>query len=89
MPVGTRRIQNLRSGLLLGVQNMSTADGGLVIQWDGNGTADHLWTTLLDSDGYFRLRNSNSGKVLGVEGGTTGNGARAVQWADDGTAHHK
>jgi hypothetical protein len=35
--------QNLGSGLLLGVQNMSTSDGGLVVQWDDNGTNDHLW----------------------------------------------
>ena len=55
------------SGLVLGVQNMSTADGGLVIQWGDNGTADHLWTAVVDTGGYLRLRNSNSGKVLGVE----------------------
>ncbi|WP_367138356.1 beta-L-arabinofuranosidase domain-containing protein [Saccharothrix sp. HUAS TT1] len=37
------RLVNAASGLVLGVQDMSTADGGLVVQWDDNGTADHLW----------------------------------------------
>ena len=65
--------------LVLGVQNMSTADGGLVIQWADSGTTDHLWTAVVDTNGYFRLRNSNSGKVLGVENAGTANGARAMQ----------
>ena len=77
VPTGARRIQNLNSGLVLGVQDMSTSDGGLVIQWGDTGTADHLWTAVVDSGGYLRLRNSNSGKVLGVENSGTGNGARA------------
>ena len=68
---------------------MSTADGGLVIQWGDNGTADHLWTAVVDTGGYLRLRNSNSGKVLGVENAGTANGARVVQWADNGTADHR
>ena len=75
--------------MVLGVQNMSTADGGLVIQWGDTGTADHLWTAVVDTGGYFRLRNSNSGKVLGVENAGTANGARVVQWADNGTADHR
>jgi hypothetical protein len=28
---------------VLGVQNMSTGSGAQVLQWDDNGTADHLW----------------------------------------------
>ncbi|MFG3054744.1 beta-L-arabinofuranosidase domain-containing protein [Kitasatospora sp. NPDC048239] len=89
VPTGTRCIQNAASGLVLGVLGMSTADGATAIQWDDNGTADHLWTAVVDTGGYLRLRNSNSGKVLAVEGGGTANGARIVQWADDGAADHR
>lgn len=83
------RLVNAASGLVLGIQNMSTANGGLVIQWGDSGTADHLWTAVVDSGGYLRLRNSNSGKVLGVENMSTAAGARALQWDDNGTADHR
>ena len=40
---GSYRLVNVGSGLVLGVQNMSTADGGLALQWGDTGTADHNW----------------------------------------------
>ncbi|GHE25702.1 hypothetical protein GCM10018781_77460 [Kitasatospora indigofera] len=88
VPNGERRIQNLNSGLLLGVAGMSMAAGGLVVQWGDNGTADHRWLALRDADGAFRLRNLNSGKVLGVDGASTAAGAKVLQWDDSGTRDH-
>lgn len=82
------RLVNAASGLVLGVQNMSTADGGLAVQWSDNGTADHVWELLIDGSA-FRLRNANSGKVLGVENMSTADNARVLQWADNGTADHR
>ncbi|WP_212823805.1 beta-L-arabinofuranosidase domain-containing protein [Catellatospora sp. TT07R-123] len=81
------RLLNAASGLVLGVQNMSTADGGLAIQWADSGTADHDWE-LLVSGSALRLRNANSGKVLGVENMSTADNARVLQWTDNGTADH-
>jgi Ricin-type beta-trefoil lectin domain-like len=40
---GEYKIENYNSGLLLGVQNESTASGAQVLQWTDNGTPDHLW----------------------------------------------
>lgn len=40
---GYCKLVNKNSGMVLGVQNMSTASGAPVLQWDDNGTADHLW----------------------------------------------
>lgn len=40
------RIANRHSGKVLGVDGMSTADSAHVVQYDGNGTADHLWRLL-------------------------------------------
>ncbi|WP_427925558.1 RICIN domain-containing protein [Streptomyces sp. cg40] len=40
---GLYKIVNQKSGLLLGVDQMSTASGAQVFQWSDNGTADHLW----------------------------------------------
>jgi uncharacterized protein len=85
---GTVRLTNVGSGLLLGIQNMSTADGGRALQWSDNGTADHDWYMVTDGSA-VRFRNSNSGKVLGVLNMSTDNGATVLQWADSGTADHK
>ena len=94
VPDGARRLQNRNSGMVIGVQDMSTANGGLAVQWGSTGTADHFWTAALDSatfntGGYFKLRNGNSGKVLGVENASTAAGARVMQWDDNGTADHR
>ncbi|MET8158341.1 beta-L-arabinofuranosidase domain-containing protein [Sphaerisporangium sp. NPDC005289] len=82
------RLVNAASGLVLGIQNMSTADGGLALQWTDSGTADHNWVMVTDGDA-VRFRNVNSGKVLGVENMSTADNARVLQWSDNGTADHR
>ncbi|MFY1594640.1 beta-L-arabinofuranosidase domain-containing protein [Micromonospora sp. WMMD737] len=81
------RLVNAASGLVLGIRDMSTADGGPALQWGDTGTADHDWQ-LLPGGSTVRLRNVHSGKVLGVENMSTADDARIVQWADNGTADH-
>ncbi|MDG4833459.1 glycoside hydrolase family 127 protein [Solwaraspora sp. WMMD1047] len=85
---GTYKLTNAASGLVLGVQNMSTADGGLAVMWGDTGTADHRWVMITDGDA-VRFRNVNSGKVLGVENMSGADNARVLQWADNGTADHR
>ncbi|HEX6357911.1 beta-L-arabinofuranosidase domain-containing protein [Actinophytocola sp.] len=82
------RLFNAASGLVLGIRDMSTSDGGLALQWGDTGTADHDWEIVADGTA-VRLRNRNSGKVLGVETMSTADGARVLQWADNGTADHR
>jgi DUF1680 family protein len=82
------RLANAGTGLVLGVQNMSTTDGGLAVQWSDNGTADHNWTIVTDGAA-VKLRNAHSGKVLGVENMSTADNARVLQWSDNGTADHR
>jgi hypothetical protein len=82
------RLVNAASGLVLGIQNMSTADGGLALQWADSGTADHNWELIVDGAA-VRLRNVNSGKVLGVSNMSTADNASVLQWADNGTADHR
>ncbi|MEV4620677.1 beta-L-arabinofuranosidase domain-containing protein [Asanoa sp. NPDC049573] len=82
------RLVNAGTGLVLGIQDMSTADGGLAVQWGDTGTADHSWVIVTDGDA-VRIRNLNSGKVLGVENMSTSDNARVLQWADNGTADHR
>ncbi|MGC4770094.1 beta-L-arabinofuranosidase domain-containing protein [Micromonospora sp. DT44] len=85
---GSYRLVNVASGMVLGIQNMSTADGGLALQWDDSGTADHNWVMITDGNA-VRFRNVNSGKVLGVENMSTADNARVLQWSDNGTADHR
>jgi hypothetical protein len=82
------RIRNANSGRVLGVAGMSTADSADVVQYDDNGTADHLWQLIDNGDGNVRIRNNNSGKVLGVAGMSTADSAQVVQFDDTGTADH-
>ncbi|MBT2539812.1 glycoside hydrolase family 127 protein [Streptomyces sp. ISL-44] len=82
------RLVNAASGLVLGIQNMSTADGGLALQWADTGTADHNWGLIVDGTA-LRLRNLNSGKVLGVKDMSTADNAPILQWGDTGTADHR
>ncbi|MFD7660318.1 beta-L-arabinofuranosidase domain-containing protein [Actinosynnema sp. NPDC059797] len=82
------RLFNAASGLVLGVQDMSTADGANALQWGDTGTRDHLWQLVPDGSN-VRLRNLNSGKVLGVQDMSTADNARVLQWSDTGTADHR
>ena len=84
----TSRLVNVGSGLLLGIENMSTADGGRALQWSDNGTADHNWEVVTDGTA-VRFRNANSGKVLGVRDMSTADNAQVLQWSDNGTADHR
>jgi DUF1680 family protein len=85
---GTYKLVNAATGLVLGVQDMSTADGGLAVVWGDTGTADHNWVRITDG-GNVRFRNANSGKVLGVENMSTADNGRVLQWGDTGTADHR
>ncbi|WP_344948554.1 beta-L-arabinofuranosidase domain-containing protein [Actinomadura miaoliensis] len=85
---GTVRLVNVGSGLVLGIQDMSTADGGRALQWHDSGTADHNWEMVGDGNA-VRFRNAHSGKVLGVQDMSTADNANVLQWSDNGTADHR
>jgi hypothetical protein len=85
---GYVRIRNQNSGKLIGVDSMSTADSARVVQYDDNGTADHLWQFVDSGGGWYRIRNLNSGKLLGVDGMSLADSANVVQFGDNGTADH-
>ncbi|MFF6996881.1 beta-L-arabinofuranosidase domain-containing protein [Streptomyces sp. NPDC008313] len=83
-----RRIENRNSRKVLAVDNMSTANGARVVQFDNTGTGDHAWQTVDKGDGWFLVRNGHSGKVLGVDGMSTADSAHVVQYEDNGTDDH-
>ncbi|GIF01291.1 RICIN domain-containing protein [Paractinoplanes rishiriensis] len=75
------RITNRHSGLVVDVNEHSTADGGNVQQWTWNGTDNQQWEFQNAGGGYFRIVNRNSGKCLDVNTASTADGANVVQWA--------
>ena len=85
---GWFRLRNADSGMVMGVSNMSWDDSAQVVQFDDNGTADHLWQFLDNGDGDVRIRNANSGLVLGVTDMSTADSANVVQFDDSGTLDH-
>ena len=76
------QIANVNSGLLIGVQDASTASGAQVQQYQDNGTNDHLWEFVEARDGTFKMRNINSGLVMGVAGMQTTDSALIQQQPD-------
>ncbi|MBR7828781.1 glycoside hydrolase family 127 protein [Actinospica sp. MGRD01-02] len=88
VPGGWFRLRNVNSGLVMGVSGMSWDDSAQVVQFDDNGTADHLWQFIDNGDGNVRIRNANSGLVLGVSAMSTADSADVVQFADSGTLDH-
>ena len=78
------KLDNVNSGLLLGVQDVSTAAGAQVQQYQDNGTNDHLWELIDSGSGFYTLRNINSGLLLGVDGAATSDSALIKQQAPDG-----
>ncbi|PZG24298.1 hypothetical protein C1I95_00740 [Micromonospora craterilacus] len=84
----TFRLVNAASNLVLGIENMSTADGAPALQWADNGTPDHDWQLVVDGTA-VKFRNANSGKVLGVQNMSTADNTPILQWSDTGTADHR
>jgi DUF1680 family protein len=84
----TYKLVNNATGLVLGIKDMSVANGGLAVTWGDTGTLDHRWTRIADGTA-VRFRNVNSGKVLGVQNMSTADNAVVMQWDDNGTADHR
>jgi hypothetical protein len=83
------RIQNKNSTKVLTVDGMSTANSAPIVQFDDNGTADHLWRLVDVGNGQIKIRNEHSGKVLGIDGMSTANSAQVVQFDDNGSLDHR
>ncbi|WP_436764462.1 RICIN domain-containing protein [Streptosporangium sp. V21-05] len=89
VPAGAAfRLQNRHSGKVLGVDGMSTGNSANVVQFDDNGTADHLWRIVDAGSGTIKVYNVHSGKVLAVENMSKDNSARIQQFDDVGTPDH-
>ena len=79
---------NTKSGLCLGVDGASTADGARVSQFGCDPTPttgeNQAWefvpTGSVGATNYFHIRNGKSRKCIGINGGSNANGAAASQF---------
>jgi hypothetical protein len=82
---GSYTLKNVNSGLVLGINGGSTADGASAVQWTSTGSYDQMWQKLALTGGYTKLVDVKTSKVLGVYQGSKAAGANVVQWNDTGS----
>jgi hypothetical protein len=80
----TYKVQNALSSQVLGVPDGNS--GSPVVQAPDNGTPDHNWQFLLQSNGYYRILNTYTGKYLAVPGGSLSSGTGEIEWTSTGGA---
>jgi len=68
------------SGMVLGVENGSTADGGAIRQRTDANQAWQQWKFAPTSNGFYQVIANHSGKVLDVSGVSTADNALVHQW---------
>lgn len=78
------KIQNILSSQALGIPNSNS--GAPVVQAPDNGTPDHNWQFLLQTNGYYRILDTFSGKYLAIPSGSLSCGTGAIQWTATGGA---
>src|SRR3712207_823044 len=66
---------NQSSGKALDVYNLSTADGGQIVQFARNNGNWQQWKFVSVGSGYYRVESRHSGKVLDVYEHSTANNA--------------
>ncbi|GAB4004949.1 hypothetical protein GCM10029992_51390 [Glycomyces albus] len=77
-------IESRSSGLVLDVDQGSTANGAGLVQWSDTGATNQQFRFLDAGGGYYRIQARHSGKVVDVAESSTANGAEIVQWDDHG-----
>ena len=82
------KLQNVNSGLVLGLSGASQTAATKAVQWADNGASDHLWHFMPMGSGEYNIENMVTHQVLGVSNASTANGAPIVQYSDNGTADH-
>jgi hypothetical protein len=76
---GTYYVQNVNSGMVLGVAGASTSEGANIVQWPVNGSPDQVWKLSRLANGAYVFTDVNSGLAIGVSGASL-NCAPLIQW---------
>jgi sugar lactone lactonase YvrE len=81
----TYHIQNVNSGLYVGVAGASTSNGADLVQWTPDTSLDQDWQFILLKNGAYQILDVNSELLVGVLGASTTEGAAVVQWSYTGS----
>jgi hypothetical protein len=77
------KIVNRNSGQVLDINNASTSNGGLAIQWPYHSGTNQQWQ-FVSVNGSYQLINRNSGLLLDDPGWSTTQGTQMDQWENNG-----
>ena len=73
-------VQSRHSGLVLDIQNASTATGALLTQYTNFEGTNQQFRFIDLGNGYHVIQARGSGLVLDVSGASTADGANVIQW---------
>ncbi|KAM3098066.1 RICIN domain-containing protein [Phormidesmis sp. 146-35] len=78
------RIQNVKSGLYVGVREASLNNGADLLQWTGANDGSQYWYLIDKGNGYCLIQNAHSSKMWGIFNGSTNAGEVVIQWDSSG-----
>jgi hypothetical protein len=82
---GTYYVQNVNSGMVLGVAGASYSQGTNIVEWLVNGSSDQVWNLTQLANGAYVFTDVNSTLVIGVAGASLNNGTPLIQWPTNGS----
>lgn len=83
------KLKNKQSGLVLGIDGNSIAEGGDAVQLPDSNAAGQSWKFDYDAAGHFQFINANSELVLDIPDESTESGVPLHQWGDTEGDHQK
>jgi uncharacterized repeat protein (TIGR03803 family) len=89
VPSGEYHLQNVNSGLYVGVAGASTEEGADLVQWDSNGSPDQEWIVTMVGNGVYQIEDVNSKLLVGVASASKEEHASVVQWEANGSPDQK
>lgn len=78
------KLVNKNSGLVMDVNNASTANSASILQYTDNGGNNQRWQLVSAGNGYYKIKNVNSGLLLDVNQSSTTGEAALIQYQDNG-----
>jgi len=82
------RIANTLNSQVMGLANLTGADGTAIVLAADNGATDHKWQMVDQGYGLYKFVNQSSHTELGIVGGSLNAGDGAIIWGANGAPDH-
>ncbi len=86
---GIYKIKINQTGKYLAVENVSTANGAKLVQWDYFDQANHQFKIIKNATGYYEIIALHSNKHISMAGGGKADGTQIFQWDCNGDDYCK